>query len=44
MSNLLEVLRAEVYFGNECVDTRIILKWILVYNFVDCIYLALETL
>jgi len=43
MLNLLEVLRAKVYFGNECVDMRIILKWILVYNFVDCIHLALET-
>jgi len=43
MLNLLEVVRAEVYFGNECVDMRIILKWILIYNFVGCIHLALET-
>ena len=43
MLNLLEILRAEVCFGNECVDTKIILKWILIYNFVDRIHVALGT-
>jgi hypothetical protein len=32
MLNVLEILRVKVYFGNQWVDMRIILKWTLVYN------------